>query len=59
MSTSWTDPRYRDLAAAWATTRSEPRTGRRPRRTCPHGNGVTLVVDEQTRAPRNLNCAEC
>ncbi|MFD9488370.1 hypothetical protein [Streptomyces sp. NPDC059991] len=55
----WSDPRYRDVVARWARHRTERRPGRRPRRVCPHGLGVTLTVDLATRKPFNVGCAAC
>lgn len=55
----WVDPRFREVVASWEKNRVERIPGKRPRRVCPHGSGVTLMVDLQTRMPRNIQCGAC
>ncbi|GGP37909.1 hypothetical protein GCM10010278_13610 [Streptomyces melanogenes] len=55
----WNDPRYRDMLERWEGHRTERRPGRRPRRFCRHGRGVTLRVDLTTRKPFDVGCAAC
>lgn len=58
-SRTWVDPRFHAVAATFATTRVERLPGKRPRRVCPHGSGVTVMVDPATGASRNVACAAC
>ncbi|MEU5807082.1 hypothetical protein [Streptomyces sp. NPDC047718] len=55
----WVDPRFRELVAGWDRSRVEHRPGGRPRRVCPHGFGVTVMVDPESHAPRNVQCGAC
>ncbi|GGT05723.1 hypothetical protein GCM10010286_33670 [Streptomyces toxytricini] len=55
---AWLDPRYREAMAMWAATYVERRPGR-PRRVCPHGSGVTLMVNPESREPLNVQCGVC
>lgn len=55
----WVDPRFSSMVASWSANRVERRPGKRPRRVCPHGLGVTIMVDPETRAPRNVHCGAC
>lgn len=55
----WVDPRFRGVAATFATFRVERLPGKRPRRVCPHGSGVTVMVDPETGGFRNVACATC
>lgn len=56
---AWVDPRFRRMVAGLALNRVERRPGKRPRRVCPHGAGVTVMVDPETRRHRNIECGEC
>lgn len=56
---AWVDPRFRSMVAGMALNRVERRPGKRPRRVCPHGEGVTVMVDPESHTPRNVHCRAC
>ncbi|MFD9478061.1 MULTISPECIES: hypothetical protein [Streptomyces] len=55
----WADPRYREVIALLDTCRTVKTPGRRLHRICPHGAGVTVIVDPASGSPRNVACAAC
>lgn len=55
----WVNPRYREMLAGLSLTRVQRQQGRRPRRICPHGSGVTMMVDLHTGSPLNVACKAC
>jgi len=55
----WVDLRYHEMVTGWGAIRIVRRPNKRPRRVCPHGAGVTIMVDPETRAPRNIRCEAC
>lgn len=55
----WVDPRYRDVVTLLGTCRTVQSASRRRRRVCPHGEGVTVIVDLVSGRPRNVACAAC
>lgn len=55
----WTDPRYSEAVTLLDTCRTVTGPSRRVRRVCPHGSGVTIIIDPVGGHPRNVACADC
>ncbi|WP_189828861.1 hypothetical protein [Streptomyces subrutilus] len=47
------------MATLMDTCRTVKGAGRRFRRVCPRGGGVTVIVEAVTGEPRNVACAAC
>jgi hypothetical protein len=59
--TTWTDPRYADVVAAWDRM-AHRRLQQGPVRPCPscqHGLGTVMMVDLTTRKPITMPCPRC
>lgn len=59
--TTWTDPRYADLVAAWdemkdRRVRHGPVT---PCPSCQHGLGAIMMADLTTKEPISMTCPLC
>ncbi|MGW2583107.1 hypothetical protein ACWCYZ_17520 [Streptomyces virginiae] len=55
----WVDPRYREVVTLLGACQTVRGPGRRYRKVCPHGEGVTVIVDTGTGKARNVACAAC